>query len=75
MIPALLISRWITLCEFNTLAANRSTDSGSARSRWATSTLFVFARLFRAFVMSWAPTQTKAPALVRTRVVSRPIPE
>src|SRR6516225_5456828 len=25
--------------------------------------------------MSWAPTQTRAPAFVRTRVVSRPIPE
>jgi hypothetical protein len=28
MIPALLIRKWITLCEFITLSANRSTDSG-----------------------------------------------
>src|SRR5262245_27892091 len=70
----LLMSKWMTLCE-TTLSANRSTDSGSARSRWTISTLLMCARLFRAFVMSWAPMQTKAPAFARTRVVSKPIPE
>ena len=74
MIPASLIRICSGLPVEMNRCAKASIDVGSMRSMTSTTTCGIFFRT-SAFLMLRAGTMTSAPALARTRDISRPIPE